>query len=696
MDMPKSKPVASKDNFLCVECGSTFIHHASLLRHRLRFHISGHKCSLCNMELRISESEVGGFSDLKKHMLEAHQISTFYSCGCCCWIFSNKSSLHMHCKSMSTSGSPGPAEPIATLLTDAYNAPEKSDNSDEVAGTNENKPSPPVSKKKIARRSSGPRPKKISTDAASESMLNNLYSYLTTLNQSMNAEAVEEEKPEVKESLVSSPNSSELNSHDGEKSLEGETTDQSDVTNPDSSLITNELMELLAKNLEKPAKSESKSKSSSSELLYCRDCGVSFSNKSSLYRHSMKIHLDAHICSLCDEEILVSSTDGSDNMMRRHMLTLHNINNVYTCSCCFWAFDNKKDLYNHNHTMSTQGKPGDSRKIATSRKKQVPVDEGLTHTMTEDFFKLFNNDLNNIFNCLKETVDKDETDLSEEIKPTAAESVSSDHSDNENANEGLDIPSSEEDESSKQDPASLRVPDQDGSLKRPDLKGQFCCLDCGKYFCHSASLHRHRAKAHPNDFECLLCNTVIQKAKSVKEHMLNEHQIPTAPVCWCCGWYFENKKLLKVHVENMKKYGDTKDVVPLAKSTGGGRPPVNRKKSKSSEAESLKELNDFSSFVALFCPEVNNNESKTAEGQSSREESPVQTGSSSMENDQNSKSKSLSPQLNAESFSSSKNDVVTAVSPTPKSEYDGKKTNKRRINDIASVLMSKKLKTSEA
>ncbi|KJH48955.1 zinc finger, C2H2 type [Dictyocaulus viviparus] len=48
-------------------------------------------------------------------------------------------------------------------------------------------------------------------------------------------------------------------------------------------------------------------------------------------------------------------------------------------------------------------------------------------------------------------------------------------------------------------------------LKRPDLKGSFRCSICGKVFCHSSSLSRHRMQAHFKSYKCTLCRKDITK-----------------------------------------------------------------------------------------------------------------------------------------------------------------------------------------
>uniref|UniRef100_A0A915DQ12 C2H2-type domain-containing protein n=1 Tax=Ditylenchus dipsaci TaxID=166011 RepID=A0A915DQ12_9BILA len=50
-----------------------------------------------------------------------------------------------------------------------------------------------------------------------------------------------------------------------------------------------------------------------------------------------------------------------------------------------------------------------------------------------------------------------------------------------------------------------------GSLKRPDLKGNFRCSICQKIFCHSSSLSRHRMQAHFKCYTCTICRKQINK-----------------------------------------------------------------------------------------------------------------------------------------------------------------------------------------
>ncbi|KJH48382.1 zinc finger, C2H2 type [Dictyocaulus viviparus] len=56
-------------------------------------------------------------------------------------------------------------------------------------------------------------------------------------------------------------------------------------------------------------------------------------------------------------------------------------------------------------------------------------------------------------------------------------------------------------------------------LKRPDLKGQFPCSVCGKIFCHSSSLSRHRMQAHFKSYTCTQCNQEISNSQSNLEHV---------------------------------------------------------------------------------------------------------------------------------------------------------------------------------
>uniref|UniRef100_A0A914H1B5 C2H2-type domain-containing protein n=1 Tax=Globodera rostochiensis TaxID=31243 RepID=A0A914H1B5_GLORO len=103
-------------------------------------------------------------------------------------------------------------------------------------------------------------------------------------------------------------------------------------------------------------------------------------------------------------------------------------------------------------------------------------------------------------------------------------------------------------------------------LKRPDLKGQFPCNVCGKVFCHSSSLSRHRMQAHFKSYTCTQCNQEIASSDTLRSHMYRYHQIQRMFMCRCCNWAFPDKTSLHIHMQSMQKSGMPGDVSVLARS----------------------------------------------------------------------------------------------------------------------------------
>ncbi|CAJ0577343.1 unnamed protein product, partial [Mesorhabditis spiculigera] len=91
----------------------------------------------------------------------------------------------------------------------------------------------------------------------------------------------------------------------------------------------------------------------------CGACRKSFCHISSLNRHRVNFHSSNRHCRLCDAPIPV------DEHLRSHMSQRHQIEQVFTCSCCNWAFPDKKQLNMHIYSMSKTGQPGPANVIAT-------------------------------------------------------------------------------------------------------------------------------------------------------------------------------------------------------------------------------------------------------------------------------------------------------------------------------------------
>uniref|UniRef100_A0AC35U7E5 C2H2-type domain-containing protein n=1 Tax=Rhabditophanes sp. KR3021 TaxID=114890 RepID=A0AC35U7E5_9BILA len=104
-------------------------------------------------------------------------------------------------------------------------------------------------------------------------------------------------------------------------------------------------------------------------------------------------------------------------------------------------------------------------------------------------------------------------------------------------------------------------------LKRPDLKGQFPCSVCGKIFCHSSSLSRHRMQAHFKSYTCSQCNQEISSSETLRSHMFRIHQISRMFMCRCCNWAFADKTSLHIHMQSMVKNNGPGDVYVLARSS---------------------------------------------------------------------------------------------------------------------------------
>ncbi|WKY14832.1 hypothetical protein Q1695_000391 [Nippostrongylus brasiliensis] len=104
-------------------------------------------------------------------------------------------------------------------------------------------------------------------------------------------------------------------------------------------------------------------------------------------------------------------------------------------------------------------------------------------------------------------------------------------------------------------------------LKRPDLKGQFPCSVCGKVFCHSSSLSRHRMQAHFKSYTCTQCNQEISSNETLRSHMFRIHSISRMFMCRCCNWAFSDKTSLHIHMQSMLRNGTPGEVAILARSS---------------------------------------------------------------------------------------------------------------------------------
>ncbi|CAJ0948471.1 unnamed protein product, partial [Mesorhabditis belari] len=109
-------------------------------------------------------------------------------------------------------------------------------------------------------------------------------------------------------------------------------------------------------------------------------------------------------------------------------------------------------------------------------------------------------------------------------------------------------------------------------LKRPDLKGNFPCSVCGKVFCHSSSLSRHRMQAHFKSYQCTQCNQEISSNETLRSHMFRVHSISRMFMCRCCNWAFPDKTSLHTHTQSMARNNHPGDVAVLARSNTEGDP----------------------------------------------------------------------------------------------------------------------------
>ncbi|CAI5455903.1 unnamed protein product [Caenorhabditis angaria] len=138
-------------------------------------------------------------------------------------------------------------------------------------------------------------------------------------------------------------------------------------------------------------------------------------------------------------------------------------------------------------------------------------------------------------------------------------------------------------------------------LKRPDLKGSFPCSVCGKIFCHSSSLSRHRMQAHFKSYTCTQCNQEISSNDTLRSHMFRLHNISRMFMCRCCNWAFPDKTSLHIHMQSMLRNGSPGDVAVLARSSSEGddspiRSPISLKKQIIHHQQHLHNNNHMSSI----------------------------------------------------------------------------------------------------
>lgn len=74
----------------------------------------------------------------------------------------------------------------------------------------------------------------------------------------------------------------------------------------------------------------------------------------------MQAHYKSYICTQCNQEIQSSET------LRSHMYRCHQIQRMFMCRCCNWAFPDKTSLHIHMQSMQKSGKPGDVSVLARS------------------------------------------------------------------------------------------------------------------------------------------------------------------------------------------------------------------------------------------------------------------------------------------------------------------------------------------
>ncbi|CAI2348968.1 unnamed protein product [Caenorhabditis sp. 36 PRJEB53466] len=91
----------------------------------------------------------------------------------------------------------------------------------------------------------------------------------------------------------------------------------------------------------------------------CASCGQEFVHAASLRRHRISLKCSEQTCQLCDQQI-----EKQREAVHIHMVDKHNIPHVFCCSCCNWAFAEKRLLSAHQKSMRTCGLPGDATPVA--------------------------------------------------------------------------------------------------------------------------------------------------------------------------------------------------------------------------------------------------------------------------------------------------------------------------------------------
>ncbi|OZC11143.1 zinc finger, C2H2 type [Onchocerca flexuosa] len=110
-------------------------------------------------------------------------------------------------------------------------------------------------------------------------------------------------------------------------------------------------------------------------------------------------------------------------------------------------------------------------------------------------------------------------------------------------------------------------------MRNCEFSGTFPCSVCGKVFCHSSSLSRHRMQAHFKSYTCTQCNQEISSCsgnETLRSHMFRIHSISRMFMCRCCNWAYPDKTSLHIHMQSMLRNGTPGDVSVLARSSSDG------------------------------------------------------------------------------------------------------------------------------
>ncbi|UMM33453.1 hypothetical protein L5515_006929 [Caenorhabditis briggsae] len=92
--------------FFCKPCSIGYKSGTTLNRHRETAHSTETFCLLCKRYMAPKES-------IRSHIRKEHYVNTACTCRCCNWTFADLTALHAHTKSISSSGTPGPWQPLA-------------------------------------------------------------------------------------------------------------------------------------------------------------------------------------------------------------------------------------------------------------------------------------------------------------------------------------------------------------------------------------------------------------------------------------------------------------------------------------------------------------------------------------------------------------------------------------------------------